>query len=163
MRNVLRFAAAGLLLFVAASSLAAQLGVERRIDRRLDRRADAGNANAAARLNDRAATDPNAWRMQYNNNQWWYYTPKNQWMYYDNNNWTAYDAKTYLPPRTGYVYGNYAPNPRGRYYAGYRGYWGPPAVAPTAPVTTAAPTTAAPVAVQPAPAAAPAATPAPAA
>ena len=44
--------------------------------------------------------------MKWNNNQWWYYTPKNQWMYYDNNNWSAYDAKTYLPPRSNYIYGN---------------------------------------------------------
>jgi hypothetical protein len=128
-----------LVILMAVSSMAAQLGVERRIDRRLDRRAESGNPQAAARLNDRATVDPNAWRMRYNNNQWWYYTPKNSWMYYDNNTWNAYDAKTYLPPRTGYVYGNQAPGSRGRYYTGYRGYWGPPASAPVAPPAVPAP------------------------
>jgi hypothetical protein len=167
MRNVVKFAAGSLLVFVAASSLAAQLGVERRVDRRLDRRADAGNPNAAARLDARATTDPNAWRMKWNNNQWWYYNPQNQWMYYDNNNWSAYNANSYLPPRTSYVYGNSnVPSSTGRYYTGYRGYWGPPAVSPTAPAPVAAPTTpapttpapaaAAPAAVQPAPATVPA-------
>lgn len=134
MRSILRFIASSLLILVAVNSAAAQVGVDRRIDRRLDRRADVGNTNADARLNARAATDPNAWRMSRNNNQWWYYTPRNSWMYYDNNNWSAYDAKTYLPPRSSYIYGNsnYAPTTRGRYYTGYRGAWGPPAV-PTAP------------------------------
>jgi hypothetical protein len=135
MRPILRFTAGSLLFLVAANSLAAQLGVERRIDRRLDRRADAGNPNAAARLQER---NPNAWRMRWNNNQWWYYTPQNNWMYYDNNNWTAYDLNTYLPPRQSYVYGNYryAQGSQARYYTGYRGMWGPPAAIPTAPPTT---------------------------
>jgi len=98
--------------------------IERREERRDDVRAERGNPNAAAR-NQARANDP-----RWYNNQWWYYTPKNTWMYYDNNGWADYDAKTYLPPRSYYNYGpGPAPNPgaRGRYYTGYRGYWGPPA------------------------------------
>jgi len=133
MRKVLIFTAGSLFVLAMTSSAAAQLGVDRRIDRRLERRADSGNANAAARL-DARVNDPNAWRMTRYNNQWWYYTPQNAWMYYDNNNWTAYDPLTYLPPRQSYVYGNtnFGPGVPGRYYTGYRGFWGPPANPPVA-------------------------------
>ncbi len=68
-------------------------GVEDRIERRQARR-------GALR------GDPNAWRMRYYNNEWWYYTPQASWMYYRGNRWQPYDASAFrpLPPRyaTGY-------------------------------------------------------------
>ena len=110
-----------------AADAAGAPGVEQRIERREERRdaarAAAGNPNAAAR-NQARATDPDAWRMRWHNNQWWYYTPKNTWMYYNNNAWSDYDAATFVPPRTGYYTGR---GFRGRYYSGYRGAYGPPA------------------------------------
>src|SRR4029078_1739502 len=107
----------GLMVLATATSAMAQLGAPRRVDRRVDRRADAGNPRAEVRAEARGVHPD--WRMRYNNNQWWYYTPQNKWMYYDNNTWTDYDANTYLPPRQSYMYGNYnAPATRGRYYSG---------------------------------------------
>jgi hypothetical protein len=37
-----------------------------------------------------APGDPNAWRYQQRNGQWWYYTPNNQWMTYNDGAWTTY-------------------------------------------------------------------------
>lgn len=78
----------------AAETLGAP-GVENRIERRQFRR-------------DVAAATPDAWRMRYYNDEWWYYTPRNTWMYYRNNAWTPYQVDNF----------QVAPS---RYSAGYRG------------------------------------------
>jgi hypothetical protein len=74
----------------AAEALGAP-GVDDRIERRQMRR---------------DARDPNAWRMRYYNNEWWYYTPENRWMFYRGNRWMPYDRTAFrvMPPRytTGY-------------------------------------------------------------
>jgi hypothetical protein len=105
-------------------------GVQQRIESREERRdaarANNGNSNAAVR-NEARAANPEAWRLKYHNNQWWYYTPQNQWKYYHNNSWANYDPNTYtyVAPNNSY----YAR--RGflgrRYVTGYRGTYGPPA------------------------------------
>jgi hypothetical protein len=102
-------------------------GVQQRIGQREERRdavrANNGNPNAAVR-NESRASNPEAWRMNYHRNQWWYYTPQNRWMYYNNNAWTNYDANSYVAPNNSYS------APRGfagrRYVSGYRGTYGPP-------------------------------------
>ena len=68
-------------------------GVENRIERRQARRGD-------------LRTGPDAWRMRYYNDEWWYYSPQNTWLFYRDNRWVPFDQNAYrpLPPRytTGY-------------------------------------------------------------
>jgi hypothetical protein len=47
------------------------------------------------------------WRMNYHNNEWWYYAPDNQWMYHRGGNWNRYAAESFTP--------------QGQYATGYRG------------------------------------------
>ena len=44
------------------------------------------------------ASDPNAWRMVNENNQWWYWAPGNYWMYYQNGAWSRYNPATGFDP-----------------------------------------------------------------
>ena len=111
-----------------AADTAGAPGVQQRIENRQGRRdavrTNNGNPNAAAH-NDSRGSNPDAWRMKYHNNQWWYYTSQNRWMHYNNNAWANYDANTYVAPNNSYYV------PRGvagrRYVSGYRGTYGPPA------------------------------------
>ncbi|HEX3726713.1 MAG TPA: hypothetical protein VHV08_10745, partial [Pirellulales bacterium] len=101
----------------AAGNPGVQQRIERREERRDAGRAANGNQNAATRNAERA-TNPDAWRMRWHNNQWWYYNPQNQWQYYNNNAWSNYSPNTYVAPNNGYYMG------RGfgrRYVSGYRG------------------------------------------
>lgn len=49
------------------------------------------------RQSSRPAASPDAWRMRFYNNEWWYYTPENRWVYHRGNRWVPYDAATFRP------------------------------------------------------------------
>jgi plastocyanin len=53
------------------------------------------------RQTGRPLASPDAWRMRYYNNEWWYYTSQNSWVYHRDNRWVPYDAGTFraLPSR----------------------------------------------------------------
>jgi hypothetical protein len=65
-----------------------------------------GVPNTQLNANGRLAAE-NAWRMQFYNGAWWYYTPANSWMYYTNGAWAAYpivttgEVPTYGPAAVG--------------------------------------------------------------
>lgn len=56
------------------------------------------NIPAQARIDAQGPIDRNAqWRFARHNDEWWYYTPRNEWMYHRHNQWNDFTADKFQP------------------------------------------------------------------